>query len=306
MTVRAVADSHHQPDAKRPKLGGNTEQEELAKAGDDALIIANGWAIDAGATPATLQAKDHSRFALTPDDRYRAVDLTDRCVNHLVAGGEAWTDKSEVQSPWAVWGTPTLLSPAECCQWIQRAEREGLETGDFIFKTGRNGFERMQTGARRHSATRLIEDKAFAKLMEERIREAVPKCLADGRRFRGVRRTFLLTRYVEGQYFAPHFDGCMEDSGDGSMGAFTVVLFLNDDFEGGATHYLPGQGSEIDRPIAVRPCPGCAVVHRVVSVLHCGGQVLKGTKYIMQFGLMYDAAAESVAKNLVKPLRWGA
>jgi len=306
MTVSAVGDTQQEPDAKRPKLGGNTEQQEVAQAGDDEVIIANGWEIDAGATPATLQAKDHSRFALTPDDHYRAVDLTDRCLNHLVAGGEAWIDKSEVQSPWAVWATPALLSPTECCQWIQRAEHEGLETGDFIFKTGRNGFERMQTGARRHSATRLIEDKAFATLMEERIREVVPKLLADGRRFRGVRQSFLLTRYVEGQYFAPHFDGCTEDSGDGSMNAFTVVLYLNGDFDGGATHYLPGQGSEINQPIAVRPCPGCAVVHRVVSVLHCGGQVLKGKKYIMQFTLMYSAATERTAKNLEKPLRWGA
>ena len=83
-------------------------------------------------------------------------------------GGEAWTDKSDVLSPWAVWATPTLLNPEECKQWIDRAEEKGegaLETGDFIFKTGRNGFERMKTGARRHSATRLLNDEAFAKLI---------------------------------------------------------------------------------------------------------------------------------------------
>jgi len=85
-----------------------------------------------------------------------------------------------------------------------------------------------------------------------------------------------------------------------------AVLYLNDDFEGGATHYLPGQGSEVGQAIAVRPCRGCAVVHRGVSVLHCGGRVLSGTKYIMQFSLMYEAPHGDAGRDLTQPLRWGA
>jgi predicted 2-oxoglutarate/Fe(II)-dependent dioxygenase YbiX len=54
---------------------------------------------------------------------------------------------------------------------------------------------------------------------------------------------FLVSRYREGGYFAPHFDGAMlwDDpvTAQKSQSAFTVVLYLSDDFEGGATHYLP-------------------------------------------------------------------
>jgi len=287
-----------EPLAKRQKLEDDV--------GDDEFIIANGWEIDTAAMPETLHNKDRSRFALSPDGSYRFVDLTDKTLHRLVPGGKAWTDKADVLSPWAVWATLMLLNSTECDQWIHRAEEEALETGDFIFKVGRNGFERMKTGARRHSATRLIQDEAFAKHMEDRIRGVVPPVLADGRRFQGVKPFFLLTRYMEGQYFAPHFDGCMKDDTNGWISVFTAVLYLSDDFEGGATHYLPGQGSEVGQAIAVRPCRGCAVVHRVASVLHCGGQVLDGVKYIMQFSLMYEAPHGDVARDLIKPLRWGA
>jgi len=275
-------------------------------AGDDEVIIANGWEIDADVTPETLHDRDRSRFALSPDDSYRSVDLTDKRLHNLVPGGEAWTDRADVLSPWAVWATPMLLNPTECDRWIHRAEDEALEVGDFIFKVGRHGYQRMKTGARRHSATRLIQEEAFAKLMEDRIRGVVPPVLSDGRRFQGVKPSFLLTRYVEGQYFAPHFDGCMKGDDNGWISVFTAVLYLSDDFEGGATHYLPGQGSEVGQAIAVRPCRGCAVVHRVASVLHCGGKVLDGVKYIMQFGLMYEASHGDAARDLIKPLRWGA
>jgi hypothetical protein len=95
----------------------------------------------------------------------------------------------------------------------------------------------------------------------------------------------------------------------GCAGAFTCVLYLTDDFVGGATLYLPGQGSEVGAAVAVRPMRGCASVHRTITVLHAGARLEPGpaNKYIMQFALMYDAPEDDAAANLlVRPLRWGA
>jgi hypothetical protein len=215
-----------------------------------------------------------------------------------------------------VWTTGRLLTPAECTAWVARAEALSLERGDFIFKTGRSGFERMATGVRRYSHTRLVDDPAFAAIIEERLHAhgGVPSTLADGRAFRGVRSSFLVSKYEPGQFFAAHFDGCTVARDDvdrgamhGCVGAFTCVLYLSDEFEGGATHYLPGQGSEVGTAVALRPALGCAAVHRTITVLHAGGELLGGTKYIMQFALMFDAPeANEAADELVKPLRWGA
>mmetsp|Transcript_56538 Transcript_56538/g.83004 ORF Transcript_56538/g.83004 Transcript_56538/m.83004 type:complete len:145 (-) Transcript_56538:288-722(-) len=143
--------------------------------------------------------------------------------------------------------------------------------------------------------------------MHQRISQQVPAQLQDGRMFRGVNSQFLITRYVEGQYFAPHFDGHIlnleEGPFKGCITEFTAVVYLSDDFEGGHTHYLPGQNSEVGFPaVAVRPPPGCASVHRQGTVLHSGGAVTKGYKYIMQFTLLYEPPSTEMHPAL---LRWG-
>ena len=37
-------------------------------------------------------------------------------------------------------------------------------------------------------------------------------------------------------------------------------------------------GSEVLTPIAVQPAKGYAVIHKAVTVLHAGGEILSGTK----------------------------
>eukprot|EP00607_Mallomonas_marina_P010873 CAMPEP_0182421802 /NCGR_PEP_ID=MMETSP1167-20130531/7293_1 /TAXON_ID=2988 /ORGANISM="Mallomonas Sp, Strain CCMP3275" /LENGTH=152 /DNA_ID=CAMNT_0024599293 /DNA_START=506 /DNA_END=964 /DNA_ORIENTATION=+ len=150
----------------------------------------------------------------------------------------------------------------------------------------------------------VVTDEPFAQLLTDRLLSQVP-VLPDGRKFLGIRDRFLFTRYSKGQYFAPHYDGCTTQihpsNGVSSQSEFTVVLYLTNDFEGGATHYLPGEYSEVDKHIAVQPPVGYGVAHRGVTVLHAAGRIDQGTKYVMQFGLMYEA---SPTRELF-PLRWG-
>ena len=84
-----------------------------------------------------------------------------------------------------------------------------------------------------------------------------------------------------------------------------MVLYLSDDFVGGATHYLPGQGSEVAQAVALRPNLGCASVHRQGTVLRSGGEVLEGIKYIMQFFLYYESGGPPEPREMSN-LRWGA
>ena len=276
--------------------------------------VANGWNIDLEAKPGTLNATDRSRYALQPNSSYRTVDLSSGEWMGIIPGGEAWGEVDggarggeEVRSPWAVWATTPLLSRDECNEWVRRAEKLELETGDFIFAGGEWGLSRLHTGARRHSATKLVEDSDFSALMEHRLKGQVPEELAGGRKYGGVTASsFLVSKYEPNQYFAPHFDGRGSGSfSDTHTSEFTVVLYLTDDFVGGATHYLPGQGSEVAQAVALRPNLGCATVHRQGTVLHSGGKVLDGTKYIMQFFLYYESGAVSEPREMTN-LRWGA
>jgi hypothetical protein len=58
----------------------------------------------------------------------------------------------------------------------------------------------------------------------------------------------------------------------------------------------------VNTSVAAKLPRSCAVVHRSETVLHAGGEVLAGTKRIMQFGLLYEAPQEP---RRAIPLRWG-
>eukprot|EP00964_Phaeocystis_antarctica_P100440 scaffold66075_cov62-Phaeocystis_antarctica.AAC.3 len=124
----------------------------------------------------------------------------------VVPGGAAWGASGDVRSPWAgllpAWlsggfaqrqtmsqaapiASPSLgqsaawaalagrnfqpCFPARCAAWVARAEELQLETGDFVFAGGSWGLSRIHTGARRHSATRMVMDEGFAALMKTRL-----------------------------------------------------------------------------------------------------------------------------------------
>mmetsp|Transcript_16401 Transcript_16401/g.49370 ORF Transcript_16401/g.49370 Transcript_16401/m.49370 type:complete len:231 (+) Transcript_16401:331-1023(+) len=175
-----------------------------------AAEIANGYRIDSTKTPASLTAGERRRYALAPGKDYVDTPPLGENWQGVVKGGEAWppgTEPEEPRSPWAVWATGRLLSADECAEWTRRAEALNLETGDFIFAGSSLFVSRFHTGARRHSSTRMVEDETFAATMDRRIRDLVPAALADGRAFGGVGKSFLVSRYEPGQFFAPHFDG---------------------------------------------------------------------------------------------------
>ena len=62
-----------------------------------------------------------------------------------------------------------LSFSTRCAVWVARAEELQLETGDFVFAGGSWGLSRIHTGARRHSATRMVMDEGFAALMKTRL-----------------------------------------------------------------------------------------------------------------------------------------
>lgn len=98
----------------------------------------------------------------------------------------------------------------------------------------------------RASSTVLIDDPAFAELPEARL-------LAQGR---VPEQLSSATQFLLFEHFAPHFDGATASSEDvergathGRVGALPCMLYLSDAFEGGETHYSPGQGSEVERAV---------------------------------------------------------
>lgn len=113
-----------------------------------------------------------------PEALFSAFDnVSQAYITHrlyLFSFGQPWTISrlGRAATPYLA-----LLPDKRCAAWVARAEELQLETGDFVFAGGSWGLSRIHTGARRHSATRVVMDEGFAALMKTRLDGQV--CSAD-------------------------------------------------------------------------------------------------------------------------------
>jgi prolyl 4-hydroxylase len=167
-----------------------------------------------------------------------------------------------------------FLSDEECQRYIQRSEHAGYE--DAPISTA-SGFV-MRKDIRDND--RLVsDDPALAAEWFERARPFLPEEYF-GWRLTGINERFRYYRYDPGQKFAPHTDGYFQrDNGERSQ--LTLMVYLNDGFEGGSTSF-----HHLDPTLHVRPVAGMALVfmHRVV---HEGAPVIAGRKYVLRTDVMY-------------------
>jgi prolyl 4-hydroxylase len=90
--------------------------------------------------------------------------------------------------------------------------------------------------------------------------------------------TFRGYRYRNGEFFAPHVDGVFARA-DGARTLLTVLVYLNDDIEGGATRFP-------DADVAIAPATGRACVFPHL-LLHEGAVVARGTKYALRTNVVF-------------------
>ena len=94
----------------------------------------------------------------------------------------------------------------------------------------------------------------------------------------GLNERFRFYRYEFGQQFKRHMDGPHRRSED-EQSWVTMIIYLNDDFEGGATQF-------IDPFEMVNPKEGSMLMFKHRQ-LHQGDPVTKGRKYVLRTDVMY-------------------
>ena len=115
---------------------------------------------------------------------------------------------------------------------------------------------------------------------------------------------FRFYRYKKGDYFNPHTDGSWPGSrvvnGQLVHNAFvdrwsqlTLLLFLNENFEGGSTEfYVRAQNEKAPDPVAVRtPRGGVLCFPHGTHPMHClhsSGPVTSGVKYIIRSDVLFE------------------
>jgi hypothetical protein len=164
-----------------------------------------------------------------------------------------------------------FCSAPECDNYIELSESLGF--GDAPISTF--GGPVIAKGVRDNERV-ILDDPALAQAIWERARSYVPALLG-GHRALGVNERFRFYRYDPGQTFRWHRDGSFEPP-DGRRSRLTLMVYLNDDFEGGETRF---------EQAAIRPVTGMALVF-VHQLLHQGAAVRRGRKYVLRTDVMYS------------------
>ena len=121
-----------------------------------------------------------------------------------------------------------------------------------------------------------------------------------------MNQCFKFSKYEEGYSFEAHIDGPWVPMKDESS-VFTVVIYLNDDYEGGQTNFYNepfeskfegkrGIKNDEDLVATIQPKTGKMLVFNHESY-HEGSKVLKGTKYIVRTEIMFVRIDSSIFKD---------
>jgi predicted 2-oxoglutarate/Fe(II)-dependent dioxygenase YbiX len=180
-----------------------------------------------------------------------------------------------------LWTVPDLFSKAECDALVAEAANQ-----TWLEATVNRAEGRVVEQSIRDSFTAILRDPAIAADLYRRALPHVPAVMTHelGGRGRipldvaGVHVPVRLYRYEVGQHFGLHQDQSYFGEG-GTQSLLTLMVYLNDDFEGGETTF-----PEQDKSIS--PKAGTALLFQHM-LLHAGTRVTKGTKLVLRSDVLY-------------------
>jgi prolyl 4-hydroxylase len=162
------------------------------------------------------------------------------------------------------------LTPQECQHYIALGDGIGYVPSEVNFAGGSRRAEDIRNNDRV-----IFDDPALAALLFERARPVLPAKIGSGTLL-GLNERLRFYRYGPDQYFKWHKDGIFAKSPD-EASCLTFMIYLNDDFDGGATEF---------KTEFVKPKTGMALVfpHKVA---HQGAPIVSGSKYVLRTDVMY-------------------
>lgn len=182
-----------------------------------------------------------------------------------------------------VWTVDDALSPADCEAYEEKLIAGQAEVAPIV---GHDGKPEVDLAVRNNTRV-MWDDEAEANALLARVAHTVPKRLL-GMSLVGANPRLRLYRYEPGQRHGAHWDTVVELEDRAAPGnriesALTLVFYLNDGFEGGATDF-----PELQKKIV--PARGRALLfqHRI---LHEATEVRSGTKHVLRTDVLYRRSA---------------
>lgn len=168
---------------------------------------------------------------------------------------------------------PDVLSRSECQALMERIDSLNPTLAPINTSMG----TRIRTDVRNNERA-IFDDVELAARLFEKARPVVPEQMLNCRLV-GANERFRCYRYKPGMRFAVHSDGSFERN-EHERSFYTYLIYLNEDFEGGATNFAT------EPELSIKPRTGLGLVFQH-PIIHEGAEVLKGIKYVARTDLMY-------------------
>ncbi|WP_315759263.1 2OG-Fe(II) oxygenase [Bradyrhizobium sp. SZCCHNRI2007] len=174
-----------------------------------------------------------------------------------------------------------FLSASECDDYLRFGEAIGFVEAPISTAAGMIMMKDVRNNDRV-----MVDDAARARQLYERLTvHLAPRFQKKWTPF-ALNERLRLYRYDVGQQFDWHLDGYFERH-PGERSHFTFMVYLNDEFEGGATSFKEAYGGAfIGDPFRIIPKKGMALLFHH-PIMHRGDPVTRGRKYVLRTDVMY-------------------
>jgi hypothetical protein len=163
-----------------------------------------------------------------------------------------------------------FFTSEECEKYILWSEGKGYEDA----KVQVDGNQVMHKDVRNNSRITFI-DFDLATLVWEKFKPFAVNKFANSEVL-NLNEMFRFYKYEAGQRFKRHIDGSFIRNED-EASYFTLMIYLNDNFEGGETTF---------QSVTIKPKKGSALVF-YHGMKHAGEEIKSGIKYILRTDVMY-------------------
>lgn len=177
-----------------------------------------------------------------------------------------------------VFSVPGFVSKSECNELIGWAEQVGFDAASVRTVAGQRDMPRVRNNERA-----LVEDSPWPARLWQRLQD-IELPVIEGQRAIGLPRSLRFYKYGVGQRFKMHKDGPWQE--DGRVSRLTLLVYLNDGFEGGCTDF---------RSFIVQPATGSALLF-LHDTWHEGAAVIDGVKYVLRSDVLYAPHPPAIAQ----------
>lgn len=174
-----------------------------------------------------------------------------------------------------------VLTETECDEIIFEAEDAGFKIAGFY--TDDAGEATYIDTEKRRSKRCILDSAGFADRLWKRIQHAVIPRLPVGLVAKRLNEHLRILKYAPGDTFVMHRDGNYMTPDGKEISQYTVLVYLNDNYEGGYTTYY---NSPDGIGVPVIPKRGSVIIQHQ-SCLHSVPPLISGIKYALRTEVMY-------------------